>query len=149
MDVGFFSTKISLSPGASGLGVSRFAVAGFTTGDVNTGVIILGFGGATTGAGGGIHFAITGCLITAGLILGGGCGFHGTVGGAAIGVIQCCWIISSFCGMSSGMPTNRTIPTHSSMNPAPRNLRRDCPSGRGENSTRVLVAISCLRYFPE
>src|SRR5271170_180405 len=149
MDVGFFSTKIFLSPGASGFGVSFFAVAGFTTGAVKTGVIILGFG-ATTGCGSGITFAITGCLITAGLIFGGGgCGFHGTTGGAAIGVIQWRWIISSFSGMSNGIPTSRTIATHSSINPAPRNLRRDCPSGRGEKSTRGLVAISVSDNFPE
>jgi hypothetical protein len=61
---GVLSAKTGFTIGASGCGVSLFAVAGFAIGEVNTGDIIRGFGGSTrTGC---TTFARTGCFTGAG-----------------------------------------------------------------------------------
>jgi hypothetical protein len=86
IDIGVLSANTGLTAGASGFGVSFFAVAGFAIGEAKTGVMIFGFGGSM-GAGGN-SFATTGCFTATGLGAGRGCGFHGTTGGASTGVIQ-------------------------------------------------------------
>ena len=87
--VGVGGGKTLETSGMFGAGVFLFAVAGFTTGAEKTGLIIFGFGGSTTTTGFGSTFATTGCLIFGfGAGGGGGCGFHATMGGASIGVVQ-------------------------------------------------------------
>src|ERR1700727_3040662 len=61
---GVLSAKTGFTVGASGCGVSLFAVAGFAIGDVNTGDMIRGFG-CSTGTGC-TTFASTGCFTGAG-----------------------------------------------------------------------------------
>jgi hypothetical protein len=74
----------------SGAGVFFFAVAGLATGELKTGDIIFGFGGATTatGSGFGAGFGTT-CFTGVGFGAGGGgCGFQASITGASIGVVQ-------------------------------------------------------------
>src|SRR5271165_5926492 len=94
--------------GVSGAAVFLRAVAGFATGEVNTGFIIFGLGISTATSGFGSIFGgascFTGIGFTAGFGCGcGGCGFQGSTIGASIGVVQYRWTISIRCGISKGI----------------------------------------------
>jgi hypothetical protein len=111
--------------GMSGAGVFFFAVAGFAMGEVKTGLMIFGLGGVTfTGSGFGSTLA-TSCLTIFGFGCGGGgCGFHASITGASIGVVQYRWTISSLCGTNIGTTTMADTNRNSSANPAPNNSQR-------------------------